>query len=77
MLKFNRCDLNIFVMESIIEFFQDQPWFGVVAAAVALASAITAITPTPPKGSTLAKLYHIIEVLALNIGKAKQTGKDK
>ena len=59
-------------MEFLITFIQDQPWFGVLAAAVALASSIEALTPTPPKGSFLAKAYSIIDLLALNIGKAKQ-----
>lgn len=62
-------------METIIQFIQTQPWFGVVTAVVALASAIAAVTPTPAPGSTLAKVYSIIDLLALNIGKAKDKGK--
>ena len=58
-------------MELIIQFVQDQPWFGVVAAAIALASSIAAITPTPKKGTLVAKLYSVVDLLALNIGKAK------
>jgi len=64
-------------MEFLITFIEDQPWFGVLAAAVALASSIAAITPTPPKGSALAKVYGVIDLLALNIGKAKQKSEDK
>jgi|TARA_R110000851_G_scaffold215067_1_gene367783 hypothetical protein len=59
-------------MEFIIQFVQDQPWFGVAAAAVLLASSITALTPTPKEGTFLGKVYKVIEVLALNIGKAKE-----
>jgi len=59
-------------MEFLIEFIEDQPWFGVLTATVALASSIAALTPTPPKGSFLAKAYSVINLLALNIGKAKQ-----
>jgi len=59
-------------MEFIIQFVQDQPWFGVAAAAVVLASSITALTPTPAEGTFLGKVYKIIDVLALNIGKAKE-----
>tara|TARA_R110001592_G_scaffold85983_1_gene253819 strand:+ start:1616 stop:1822 length:207 start_codon:yes stop_codon:yes gene_type:complete len=59
-------------MEFIIQFVQDQPWFGVVAAAVLLASSITALTPTPQAGTFLGKAYKIIDLLALNIGKAKE-----
>ena len=61
-------------MDIILQFVQDQPWFGVVAAAIALASAIAAVTPTPKKGSTLAKVYAFLDLMALNIVKAKQTG---
>jgi hypothetical protein len=39
-----------------------------------LASAITAATPTPAPGTPLAMFYKIIELLALNVGKAKDTG---
>jgi len=61
-------------MDIILQFVQDQPWFGVVAAVIALASAIAAVTPTPKKGSTLAKVYAFLDLMALNIAKAKQTG---
>ena len=64
-------------MEILITFIQDQPWFGVLAAAVALASSIAAMTPTPKAGTTLAKVYGIIDLLALNIGKAKQKNDKK
>lgn len=58
-------------METLIEYIQQYPWFNVVTAAVALASAIAAITPTPEPGTPLAKVYAIIDFVALNIGKAK------
>lgn len=61
-------------MDTILQFIQNQPWYGVVTAVIALASAIAALTPTPTEGSTLAKLYKIIDVLALNVGKAKDKG---
>jgi hypothetical protein len=61
-------------METIIQLLQTQPWFAVVAATVALASAIAAITPTPKAGTPLAKVYAVIDFLALNIGKAKDKG---
>jgi hypothetical protein len=59
-------------MEVIISLIENQPWFVVVSAVVTLASAIAAITPTPKAGSVLAKIYSVIDLLALNIGKAKQ-----
>ena len=59
-------------MDTILQLVQDNPWFGVVTAAIAFASAITAATPTPEKGSIWSKLYAIIDWAALNVGKAKQ-----
>jgi hypothetical protein len=59
-------------MEVIISLIENQPWFVVVSAVVTLASSIAAITPTPKAGSVLAKIYSVIDLLALNIGKAKQ-----
>tara|TARA_B100000424_G_scaffold188296_1_gene146400 strand:+ start:952 stop:1140 length:189 start_codon:yes stop_codon:yes gene_type:complete len=59
-------------MDTIISLIENNPWFGVVTAAIALASAIAAATPTPKKGSIWAKVYAIIDWAALNVGKAKQ-----
>lgn len=67
--------LNNIVMETILELIQNNPYFGVITAVIALASAITAVTPTPKEGSILAKVYKVIEFAALNIGKAKDKGK--
>ena len=63
------------LIPSAVELIKSYPWFGVVAGVVTLASAITALTPTPKQGSLLSFAYKLIEVLALNIGKAKETGK--
>tara|TARA_Y100001937_G_scaffold102000_1_gene140099 strand:+ start:2731 stop:2922 length:192 start_codon:yes stop_codon:yes gene_type:complete len=63
-------------MDTIISLIENNPWFGVVTAAIALASAIAAATPTPKKGSIWAKVYSIIDWAALNIGKAKQKSED-
>ena len=38
----------------------------------AVASIITAMTPTPHDNAIVAKLYKVIETLALVVGKAKQ-----
>lgn len=62
-------------MEILLQLFQNQPWFGIFTAAVTLASAIAAVTPTPKEGTILAQVYKLIDVLAINIGRAKQTGK--
>jgi len=62
-------------MDTILQLVQGQSWFAVVTAVIALASAIAAATPTPKEGSFLAKVYKVIDFLALNVGKAKDTGK--
>ena len=60
------------IMDTILQLVQDNPWFGVVTAGIAFASAIAAATPTPKEGSLWSKIYSIIDWAALNIGKAKQ-----
>ena len=46
--------------------------FNVATAAVTLASAITALTPTPKDDAMVAKCYRVLEYCALVIGKAKK-----
>jgi hypothetical protein len=58
-------------METLVTLFADHPWFAVVTAVISLASAIASVTPTPKQGTVLAKVYSLIDLLALNIGKAK------
>jgi hypothetical protein len=44
-----------------------------VALAIhAAASAITALTPTPKDDAIVGKIYKLIEMLAMVVGKAKQ-----
>ncbi len=59
-------------MDTIIQTLLSNPWFNVVTAIIALASAIAAATPTPKEGSIVAKAYKVVDFLAMNIGKAKQ-----
>ena len=61
-------------MDIVLEFLKTQSWFGILTAVIALASAIAAVTPTPAPGTALAKVYSVIDFLALNIGKAKDKG---
>jgi hypothetical protein len=42
-----------------------------VTTIVTIASLIAAITPTPKDDEWIAKLYRFIDLLAINIGKAK------
>ena len=61
-------------IDILAQFLPNANWFAVITALITLASAITAATPTPAPGTLLAKLYKLIEILALNIGKSKDTG---
>jgi hypothetical protein len=60
------------VTELLLQILKTTPWYSVVTAAVTLASAVAAVSPTPKKGTRLAKAYSVVDLLALNIGKAKQ-----
>jgi len=66
-------------MEQLIpiltEFLKDNPYFTLAASIIAAASALAAATPTPKQGSVWAKLYFIIDFLALNVLNAKDKGK--
>jgi hypothetical protein len=56
----------------VLDIVKAYPWFPVVTSAVALASAVAAVTPTPKAGSTWSKVYKVVDIVALNFGKAKQ-----
>ena len=44
----------------------------IATAVISVASIIAAVTPTPKDDVWIAKLYKVLDVLAVNIGKAKQ-----
>jgi hypothetical protein len=44
---------------------------GILTGVVALASAIAALTPTPKDDGWVKKIYKVVDLLALNVGKAK------
>tara|TARA_Y100001937_G_scaffold99951_1_gene136625 strand:- start:628 stop:789 length:162 start_codon:yes stop_codon:yes gene_type:complete len=44
----------------------------IVTSIVTVASIVAAITPTPKDDVWIGKLYKLVDVLAINIGKAKQ-----
>ncbi len=48
-----------------------------VTAIVTISSIIAASTPTPKDDVWIGKLYKIIDVLAMNIGKAKEVAPKK
>ena len=69
---------TLYIMEELVNIinpYLDNPWVKIATAVVTLASTIAAMTPTPKPGSIWAKVYSVIDFLALNIGKAKQPGK--
>lgn len=50
-------------------------WDGILlilTSAVALASAVAALTPTPKDDGIIKKVYKLLDALALNVGKAKE-----
>jgi hypothetical protein len=58
----------------LTQFLEGNSWFNVFTAVVALASAIAAATKTPKSGTLAAKVFELIDFLALNFGKAKDKG---
>lgn len=48
-----------------------------ITSIVTGASALAALTPTPKDDTLIGKLYKVVDVLALNIGKAKDKGDEK
>lgn len=48
-----------------------------LTAIVTGASALAALTPTPKDDTFLGKVYKLVDWLALNVGKAKETGNSK
>jgi len=50
-------------------------WLGIITGVVCGASIICALTPTPKDDAMIAKLYKLIELLALNIVSRIVTGK--
>ena len=47
-------------------------WIGIITGEVCIASMICALTPTPKDDAMISKFYKFLELMALNIGKAKQ-----
>lgn len=60
-------------MKSLIDYIvgNADALIGTATAIVTAASAIAALTPTPKDDTVVAKLYKIVDWLALNVGKAK------
>tara|TARA_R110000824_G_scaffold282148_3_gene470443 strand:- start:2721 stop:2897 length:177 start_codon:yes stop_codon:yes gene_type:complete len=57
-------------MEFIKEYWEQ---IGIILSGiVAIASAVAAMTPTPKDDGIAKKLYKLVDLLALNVGKAKE-----
>lgn len=54
---------------AVLDWLQSDPSHVVVAA-----SAVAAMTPTPVPGTMYAKLYKIVDLFAVNVFRAKDTG---
>lgn len=54
-----------YVMQNSVELV------AILGGIVACASAIAALTPTPKDDAWVAKVYKVVDWLALNVGKAK------
>ena len=50
---------------------------GLITLIVTVSSIVAAITPTPKDDVWIGKLYKLIDLFALNIGKAKNKAGDK
>lgn len=46
----------------------------IVTTIVTVASIVAAVTPTPKDDEWISKLYSFVDLLAINIGKAKDKG---
>jgi|TARA_R110001583_G_scaffold141056_5_gene293178 hypothetical protein len=62
-------------MSEIIKFVVDnlEAILGAATAVVTAASALAALTPTPKDDGIVKALYKVVDFLALNIGKAKDS----
>ncbi len=51
-------------------------WVAYATAAVTVFSAVAALVPTPAAGTIWAKVYKIVDVVAINVGRAKEREED-
>ena len=49
----------------------------IIMAIISVSSIIAAVTPTPKDDVWIGKLYKLIDMMALNVGKAKQKPGEK
>lgn len=59
-------------METVLSFFETIPaWITALLAVVVAAKGVVALTPTPADDKIVGKLYKILEMVALVVGKTK------
>lgn len=59
-------------MDTILGFFDSAPaWVTALLALVVAAKGVVALTPTPADDKIVGKLYKVLEMIALVVGKAK------
>ena len=46
-------------------------WFNIITASIALAAAVTAVTPSKVDNEWLQKIVSLLNLVGINIGKAK------
>jgi hypothetical protein len=64
-------------MEILTKILSQIPsWLSALTTIVTAASAVAAATPTPKDDKFLGKIYRVIDVLALNVGHAKDAPSD-
>jgi hypothetical protein len=59
-------------MNIAIELLKDKNWFDVATNIIAISSLVCALTPKPSRNTRLAKVYKVVEILALNILRARK-----
>ena len=62
-------------LRKMLDIEQWTQWIQFALTVHAAASAIVAVTPTPKDDHALAGFYKLIELAALAVGRAKETGK--
>ncbi len=56
---------------NFIQALLSNAWFNIITAAIALAAAITAVTPSKVDNQWLQKIMDLFNLVGINIGKAK------
>ncbi len=58
-------------MDTIIGFITDNAILSIITAVISLAAAIAAVTPTRVDNDILDAVMRVVNILGLNVGKAK------